>query len=92
MNLKKSLKFVVDINKLEKMWIKTDKSRNLHKIDQLLYKKILHDKITEKYKLDQNNIVNQINKDTYNFTNKLNIENKLSKRNRKKGIYYSKGS
>ena len=37
----------------------------------------------EKYKLNKNNIVYQINKDTYNFTNELNIKNKLSKLNRK---------
>ena len=32
--------------------------------------------LKEKYKLDQNNIVDQINKDKYNFTNMLNIKNK----------------
>ena len=48
---------------------KADKSRNLYRIDPLLFSEILH-KITEKYKLDQNNMVDQINKDTSNFTNK----------------------
>ena len=67
------------------MWIKDDKSRNLYKIDPLLYKKILHDKITEKYKLY---IIDQINNDTYNFTNKLNIKNKLNKVNRKMHILF----
>ena len=75
-------KFVVDINNSNKMWIKADKSRNLYKIDPIQYKKISN-KITEKYKLDQNNIIDQINKDTYNFTNKLNIKNKIGKLNRK---------
>ena len=74
---------MINRNNLNKMWIKADKSRNLYKIDPLLYKKILHDKITEKYKSDQDNIIDQINKDTYNFTNKLNIKNKLGKLNRK---------
>ena len=36
-------------------------------------RKILHDKITGKYKLVQDNLIDQINKD---FTNKLNIRNK----------------
>ena len=31
------------------MWIKADESRNLYKIDPPIYKKILDDKITEKY-------------------------------------------
>ena len=85
---KKFLKFVVDINNLNKMWIEADKSRNIYKNDLPLYRKILHDKITEKCKLDQNNIVDQINKDTCNFTKKINVENRLSKLNRKKCIYY----
>ena len=53
----KLLKFVVDINNSNKMWIRADKSRNLYKIDPPQYRKILHNKILEKYKLNQNNIV-----------------------------------
>ena len=49
---------MVDINNSNKMWIKADKSRNLYKIDPIQYKKILHDKVTEKYKLDQDIIIN----------------------------------
>ena len=52
------------------MWIKPIK-----------YRKILYDKITEKYELVQNNIIDQINKDKYNFTNKLNTKSKLRKLN-----------
>ena len=44
----------------------TDKSRNLYKIDLPQYKKILHNKVTEKYKLDYDNTDCQINYDTYN--------------------------
>ena len=58
---KKLLKFVVDINNLNKTWIKADKSWNLYKIESPQYKKIWHNKITEMYNLDQNNIVDQIN-------------------------------
>ena len=46
--------------------------------------KIFYDEITEKYKLDQDNIIYLIIKDTYNLTNKLNITNKLVRLNRKK--------
>ena len=74
---------MVDINNSNKMWIKADKSRNLYKTDPPLYKKILHNKITEKYKLNQDNIIDQTNKDSYLFTYKLNIKNKLGKLNRK---------
>ena len=45
--------------------------------------KTLHNKITEKNILDQNNVVDQINKDSYNFTNKLNIKTKFGKLNKK---------
>ena len=56
----------MDINNSNEMWIKANKSRNRYKIDPL--------QITEKFKFDQNNIVDQINKDTCLFTNKLNIK------------------
>ena len=82
---------MVDINNWNKMWMKGNKSRDLYKIDPQLHKKILHDKITEKYRLDQDNISDQINKGIYNFTNKF-IKNKLGKHNRKKCMYYFLGS
>ena len=71
MNLKKYLRIVVDIYISNKMWIKVDKSRNLCNIDSPLYMKILHDKLTEKYKLDQNYLVNKIIKYSYIFRNKI---------------------
>ena len=37
----------------------------------------------EKYKLDHDNIIDQIDRNTHLFTNKLNIKNKLGKLNRK---------
>ena len=74
---------MVDPNKSKKIWIRADKSRNIYKIDLTQYRKILHNKITEKYKLDHDVIDYQINRDTYDFTNKLDIENKLGKLNRK---------
>ena len=65
------------------MCIKAGKSSNLYRIDPSLYEKILHNKITEKHKLDRDYIINQINKGTYNFINKFNIKNQSGKRNRK---------
>ena len=44
---------------------------------------VLKNKITEKYKLDHDDIDYQINKDTFEFANKLNIKSKLGKINRK---------
>ena len=76
-------KFVVDIKKSKKMWIRADKIRNIYKIDLSQYNNILKNKITKKYKLDHDDIDYQINKDTSEFTNKLNIKNKLGKMNRK---------
>ena len=61
------------------MWNRAD---NLYKIDPSQYRKILHNKITEKkYKLDRDDIDYQINRDTCNFTNRLNIKNKLNRKN-----------
>ncbi len=57
------------------MWIKADKSRNIYKIDPSQYNNILKNKKTEKYKLDQDDINYQINKDASEFSNKLNIKN-----------------
>ena len=39
----------------------------------------LHNKIMEKYKIDYQDTVNQINMETAKFANKLNIKNKLGK-------------
>ena len=56
------------------MWIKADKSRNLYKIDPPRDKKILQNKKkSEKYKLDLDNIINQINK--YNQTSDISTLN-----------------
>ena len=62
----------------------------VYKVNPPLYKKILHDKITKKYKLYQYDIIDEINIDTYNFTNKLNIKNKFHRLNRKDTYIISK--
>ena len=62
--------------------IKADKSRNIYKISPLEYK-ILHNKIMEMYKIDNEDTINQINEDTTKFANKLNIKDKLEKKDEK---------
>ena len=43
------------------------------------HREFLHDKITEKYNIDQHNTINQINKDSARFDNKLNNNDKTGK-------------
>ena len=43
------------------------------------YQEILKKKITDNYKIDYNNTIDQINNDTRRFANKLHIENRLGK-------------
>ena len=75
--------------KIYKIWkksklisIKTDKSRNIYKIESSEYSKILHKKITETYKIDNNDTINHIINDT-RLADKLKIKDKLGKRNSK---------
>ena len=51
-DFQKKLKNSYNSDNSNKIGIKADKSRNLYKIDPPIYMKILHDKTTEKYKLD----------------------------------------
>ena len=69
------------------IWIQTDKPRNIYKISPSKYNKILHNEITEMYKIDKKDTVNKINKDTARFANKLNIKDKRGKLNEKKNAY-----
>ena len=70
---------MVDFDKSKNMLIRANKSRNLSKIDPPEYKNISKNKKTEKYTLDHDNndyddIDYQINKDSSEFTKKLNIK------------------
>ena len=63
--------------------IKADKSRNIYKIESSEYNKILHNKITETNKIDNDNTINHINNDTARLANKLKIKDNLGKLNSK---------
>ena len=70
------------------IWIKADKFLNIYKINPSEHNKILHNEITELHKIDKDT-VNQINKSTAKFANKLNIKDKLEILNKKKKHLYS---
>ena len=72
------------------MKTKEKKSLSWYKIDPPLNKNILHDKITEKNKSDQDYNIDRINKDSYLFTKKHNVKNKLGELNRKDSYFIFK--
>ena len=51
----------------------------MYKMKPSKYPEILKNKITDNYKLDYNNTIDQINRDTCNFANKLHINDRLGK-------------
>ena len=51
----------------------------MYKIKPSKYQEILNNKITENYKIDYDNTIDQINKDTCNFASKLHINDRLGK-------------
>ena len=59
--------------------MKSDKSENIYKIKPSKYQEILKSNITNNYKIDYNNTIEQINKDTSNFACRLQIEDRLGK-------------
>ena len=59
--------------------MRSDKSKNIYKIKPSKYQEILKSKITNNYKIDYNNTIEQINKDTAKFASRLQIEDRLGK-------------
>ena len=59
--------------------MRADKSKNMYKIKPSKYQEILRDKITDNYKIDYNDAIDQINDDTSKFASKLHIEDRLGK-------------
>ena len=59
------MKVLQYINKSNTIGMKAEKLRNINKINPSEYYKILHNKITEIYKIDNKDTVNQINKDPH---------------------------
>ncbi len=55
-------------NNLQRLiWVRSDKSKNIYKIEPSKYQEILKSKITNNYKIDHNNTIEQIDKDTSKF-------------------------
>ena len=59
--------------------MRSDKSKNIYKIKPSKYQEILKSKITNNYKIDYNNTIEQIDKDTSKFASRLQIEDRLGK-------------
>ena len=62
------------MKKSVKIWVKADKFQNIYKI------RILHNKITENYKIVHNVTLTQMNSNTTKFMSKLFIKDRLGKR------------
>ena len=61
-------KDILELKKSYMNWIKVDKSRNIYKISSSKYDKLLHNKITDNYKIDHFDTLNLINNDTAYYT------------------------
>ena len=55
----------------------------MYKIKPSKYQEILKNKITDNYKIDYKNTIDQINKDTCSFASKLHIDDRLGNLKRK---------
>ena len=53
------------------IWVKADKSKSKYKMKPSKYLEILMDKITDNYKIDYNDTIDQINYDTCKFPSKF---------------------
>ena len=76
MKLNKDIKEIKTSNCI---WVRADKSKNMYKIKPSKYQEILKNKITDNYKIDYNNTIDQIIKDTCSFASKLHIDDRLGK-------------
>ena len=73
MKLNKDIK---EVKTSKYIWVRADKSKNMYKMKPSKYQEILKNKITDNYEIDYNNTIDQINKDTCNFSSKLHIEDR----------------
>ena len=76
---KKVNKDIEEITSSNCIWVRADKSKNMYKIKPSKYHEFLRNKITDNYKTDYNDTIDQINNDTCKFASKLHIEDKLGK-------------
>ena len=65
------------INDSSKVIVNADKTGNKYEIEPSDYKKLLHNNITQDYKLDTDNKLADINKDTQKYARALEIEDKM---------------
>ena len=76
------MKLSRDIKELKSskyIWVRDDKSRNMYKDEPSKYQEILNKKIMDNYKIDKDNTIDKINKDTCNFASKLHLNDRLGK-------------
>ena len=85
MKLNKDIKEIKNSNCI---WGRADKSKNMYKIKPSKYQEILKNKITDNYKIDYKNTIDQINKDTCSFASKLHIDDRLGNLKRKMLTFY----
>ena len=74
--MKKDLK---KITTSDKLFIFSDKSTNIYKIDKDSYNKLLKENITSEYKKSNPNTINKLNDETFQFIKKYNVKGKIKK-------------
>ena len=67
------------INNSDKVFVSTDKSRNIYKMDKEQYTKLLNENITKAYRKTNKNSVNKINKDAKKIPKSLSIDGRVEK-------------
>ena len=72
-------RYIQELKSSKCIWVRADKSRNMYKVEPSKFQEILNNKITDNYKIDKDNTIDQINKDTCNFASKLHINDRLGK-------------
>ena len=88
MKLSKDIK---EVKTSKYIWVRSDKSiKYIYKIKPSKYQEILKSKITNNYKIDYNNTIEQIDKDTSKFASRLLIEDRLEKFKKKEAYILSK--
>ena len=71
-----------DIRRIQtskKIFVKSDKSKNIYEIPVPEYRKLIRDNITKNYRLDNGDTADLINRDIYNSTSILGIQERVNK-------------
>ena len=67
------------IRKLRMIWVRVDKSNNIHQVSPCEYEQIFDNKISESYKIYHCDTITQINGDTAKLARKIEIVDRLGK-------------